>query len=146
MIKIMKWSGTTSFSGLSPRSQSIRETYENLRETKIFKSKILGESKEKAAGNYGVLWEKSTGRARKRWGERTGEERTAENRVRETTREGVGKGRGGRRWTRIRPLRDRQQAPAGGNGVKCSGNNEVFRCPFPVLRSRPSVILPRFRR
>lgn len=31
------------------------ETHENLCETKIFKNKIRGESKEKAAGNYGVL-------------------------------------------------------------------------------------------
>lgn len=38
-------------------------------------------------------------------------------------------------------MRGRQQAPAGGNGVKCSGNNEVFRCP-----TRPttpnSLVLP----
>lgn len=40
------------------------------------------------------------------------------------------KGGGEKRRTRIRPLRGRQQAPVVGNGVKCSGNNEVFRCPL----------------
>lgn len=56
---------------------------------------------------------------------------------------------GGRRRTRIRPLRGRQQAPAGGNRVKCSGNNEVFRCPARPSGSLSSLSYPplsRFRR
>lgn len=96
-------------------------------------------SKERAAGNYWVLWEKGTGREK---GIREREEReTGGQRDRE---------RGGRRRTRIRPLRGRQQAPAGGNGVKCSGNNEVFRCPTrlnPQLARPPAAsVIPLFRR
>lgn len=46
-------------------------------------------------------------------------------------------------------MRGRQQAPAGGNRVKCSGNNEVFRCPARLSGSPSSLPYPplsRFRR
>lgn len=103
-----------------------RETYENLRERKIFKRKIL-----EGEGCWELLSALREGYgARERDKGKGGMAETGGQRDRELE---------GRRRTRIRPLRGRQQAPAGGNGVKCSGNNEVFRCP---TRSSPQLARP----
>lgn len=100
-------------------------TYGNLRERKIFKSKIL-----EGGGWLRITecFERRVRGARKRWEENGGKEGTAEDSGMERAEED------GELEFVLWEADSRRQP--GGNGVKCSGNNEVFRCP-----TLPSALL-----